>query len=187
MKITQLTDKIWKFSGDSNIYFLNFNTKILIDAGNAIDKLSYKKEISKVINLDKIKMIIFTHLHYDHIGNVDLFKNAKFYASKEAIEDYNKNPFGTILNSEILEEFSQIKLCPVTDFEGLKIISTPGHSRGSISIWYEKEKILFTGDTVFDNCYGRIDLPTSVPEKMDKSIEKLNNYKHEILAPGHDY
>jgi hydroxyacylglutathione hydrolase len=187
MKVTQLTDKIWKFSGDSNVYFLNFNKKILIDAGNAIDNNDLKIEISKIINLNEIDMIIFTHLHYDHVGNIDLFKNATFYASKEAIEDYNKNPFGTVLNSETLELCNGIELHPIFDLEGLKIISTPGHSRGSICLWYEKEKIMFTGDTVFDNCYGRIDLPTSVPKEMDNSIKKLKDYKHKLLCPGHDY
>ena len=70
----------------------------------------------------------------------------------------------------------------------LTIISTPGHTRGSISIWYEEEKILFSGDTIFANgSYGRTDLPTSVPEELEKSISKLKEYKYEILCPGHDY
>jgi len=49
-----------------------------------------------------------------------------------------------------------------------------------------KEKILFSGDTIFHRgTIGRTDLPTSLPKEMDKSLKKLAKYKYDILCPGH--
>jgi hydroxyacylglutathione hydrolase len=91
------------------------------------------------------------------------------------------------LDREIAQKFT-IHLNPIKDMHGLKIIETPGHTRGSICIWYEKEKILFSGDTLFhNNLVGRTDLPTSSPADLKKSLDKLQSYKYAILCPGHDY
>ena len=81
----------------------------------------------------------------------------------------------------------KVKLSPLKDLLGLKIIKTPGHTKGSICLYYQKEKILFSGDTLFYNGFGRIDFPFSDPGKMEESLEKLKKIKYKILAPGHDY
>ena len=191
--IDKITKNVWKFHGSSNIYYLHLeeeNYHIVIDTGNRSDKNLIKQFLDKVINLDKVNIVIFTHLHYDHIGNFDLFKNAKFYASSEAIEDFNKSPENTVLNRDIAEKFKQIKLNPVEELnlKSLEIIKTPGHTRGSICIWYPQEKIIFTGDTIFNNnIIGRTDLPTSLPKKIHESLIKLVNYNYKHLCPGHDY
>lgn len=132
--------------------------------------------------LSDVKKVIFTHLHYDHIGNNNLFTNARFYASKESIEDYKNNRMGTVL--------SDIKIIgPLLDINeidaDIKIISCPGHTRGSIAILYKG--ILFSGDTLFNRGYGRTDLPTSVPDQLETSLKCLRAVKYDTLCPGHDY
>lgn len=203
--LKKITNNIWKLNLDSNMYFLEVEQKILIDTGSRMKRELLKMFLPKMIALDKIEKVIFTHLHYDHIGNADLFPNAKFFASKQEIIDFKENPELTVLNADILAKsgLQKKELMPIINMNGLKVINTPGHTRGSICLWYEKEKVLFTGDTFFSGnlhnlpaddklcldrlCLGRTDLPTSIYTEMKNSIEKLRNLDFKILCPGHDY
>lgn len=68
-----------------------------------------------------------------------------------------------------------------------KVIHTPGHTCGSISLYCEKEGMLFSGDTLFRGAWGRIDLPTSSFEDIINSItNKLMLLPADtIVYPGH--
>ncbi|MBT3406201.1 MBL fold metallo-hydrolase [Candidatus Woesearchaeota archaeon] len=184
--IKQIKDNIWKVNNDSNIYVVKDDKVVVIDAGDMQYREQVKKDVSEVVDPKEVDVVIFTHLHYDHIGNYNLFPNAKFYASEESIEDLKRNREGTILNMLMASMF-KAKLNSVSSLsiDKFKIINTPGHTRGSICLLYGD--VLFSGDTIFDNAWGRDDLPTSVPEKMQESVDKLKEFKYEILAPGHDY
>ena len=182
----QIAPKVWKLNVDSNIYFLDFKEKIMIDAGPKQYRSIVETELSKIIHPDKITKVIFTHLHYDHIGNFDLFKNAKFYASEEEIALLKQNRLYAIGDPILATKF-KVKLNPLKDSKELKIIKTPGHTKGSVCIYYEKEKVLFSGDTLFFNGFGRIDFPFSDPGRMEESLESLQKLGYKILAPGHDY
>ena len=94
---------------------------------------------------------------------------------------------GTVLVKEILDSIKQREITPIENFM-MQIIKTPGHTKGSICFYHEKEKILFSGDTLFFNGnIGRTDLPTSAPEKMADSLAKLKRFQVDTLCPGHDY
>ena len=69
----------------------------------------------------------------------------------------------------------------------LKVIHTPGHTKGGSSLFCEKEKCLFSGDTLFRGTWGRTDLPTSDREAiMNSIIKKLLILPDEtIVYPGH--
>ncbi len=185
--IRKVADNVWKFNVGSNAYLLKTGKNIVIDTGDRGHRDNLKKYFDKVLDPEKVDIVIFTHLHYDHIGNFDFFSNAAYYASEESIKDYEENPVATILSNDMAEKFRGIKLNPAKDMHGLRMIKTPGHTNGSMCIFYEKEKILFSGDTIFDKGIGRTDLPTSNPEKMQESIMKLVDINHKILCPGHDY
>lgn len=187
--IEEIYTNIFKISGTSNVYFLK-EENIVIDAGDATDEILIREELSKVASFEKIKTVIFTHLHYDHIANFFLFSSASFYASKDAILSLKEDKYKTILLRPLAEKFNvglkDIKDLNLPDY--LEVIYTPGHSKGSICIYDKKRKILFSGDTLFFNGYvGRTDLFTSVPEKMESSLKKLREIDYDILAPGHDY
>lgn len=187
--IAQNIDKgIWKISAGSNIYLLRLDKPIVIDAGER----SRRKDaefIEHIIDPRLVKKVIFTHLHYDHIGNFDLFPNAEFFASEEAIESFRNSPEETVLDKDMAEKFSSAELKPASELKNsqLEIIKTPGHTKGSICIYMKERKILFSGDTIFPGKQtGRTDLPTSAPEEMPKSLMKLVNYPFKLLLPGHD-
>ena len=190
VKTTQISDKIWQFTGNDavNVYFLDFERKIVIDCGNRSDKKELLVEINKIISPSEIEVVILTHFHYDHIGNFDIFENAKFYASKEEIDDLRVKGVGVVFSQEIFDIFKvSLNELPV-EFCELKIIKTPGHTRGSICLYWPEEKIMFTGDTMFGSGrYGRVDLPTSVPRELGESVNRINSYNVNIFCPGHDY
>ena len=68
-----------------------------------------------------------------------------------------------------------------------KIILTPGHTKGGICIYNEKERLIFTGDTLFSGSWGRTDLPSGNFEEIMKSInDRLMSLPDEtIVYPGH--
>lgn len=186
----KISENIFKIKADSNCYLVKGNNSegyFIIDTGRRSNQEIVKKEIEKITSLEKIKKVIFTHLHYDHIGNFDIFTNAKFYASKEELACLKNDPYGTILNPEIQKIFN-IKISPLENLEGYDLIPTPGHTKGCFCLLKLDENILFSGDTLFfKGLYGRTDLPTSIPEKMKSSLEKLDKINYSVLCPGHEY
>jgi len=186
--ITEITPSIFKVTNDSNIYYLK-KLDLIIDAGNNALREQTILEINKICNPKTVKKVIFTHLHYDHIGCFDLFENAKFFSSKKEIESLHKDRIGTILNKKESQRFN-IELEDVNNCglpSNFKIIDSPGHTIGGICIYDSKNKILFSGDTLFNNGYGRYDFPNSSKESLFKSLELLKKLDVKILCPGHDY
>ena len=192
--IAKITENILKFSFDSNFYYYK-DLNLLIDCGCRTDKKIIENRFKTIDSLSSVKYVILTHLHYDHLGNFDLFKNAKFFASDSAIEDYKNFPLDTIFNEEILEDLKSksIKFNPLDDLpeeirKKFNFIKVPGHTNGSICLLDKAEKILFSGDSLFYNqVLGRTDLPTSKPTLYKNSLKKVLALDYKILCPGHDY
>ena len=190
----KIANNVYKIKGDGNVYLILEPVPMLVDNGDKTNKNYIKSKIEKFIPLDKIEIILLTHLHYDHVGNLELFPNAKIYADSEEVKDYKKNS-ETFSFSNIPKNIDTIlreKLRPLpAEINGLEVIKVPGHTRGSISLLDKKRKLLFSGDTLFSNgIIGRTDLPNSVPNKMDESVAKLTNEiknNGSLLCPGHDY
>lgn len=178
-RVQSISLRVKKVRANSNIYLID--DRIAIDAGDR----AFHEEL-KPLGFDKVTHVLLTHLHFDHVGNIDLFQNARFFASAEAIRSFKEDPFGTVLHERIAELLLKKHLEPVDDMLGIKVIPTPGHTRGSVCYYLEDEDILFTGDTIFaKDLYGRIDLPTSIPGQMQASISSVAGYKN--ICPGHDY
>jgi hydroxyacylglutathione hydrolase len=188
--IAKILDNVFKLSFDnygSNCYLLIIGkNNIIIDTSSSENRGEIIRDLNSVkINVKEIDSVILTHLHYDHIGNIGLFENAKFYASKEEIKDFDANPSSTVLGC--YDSLKKIKIEDVNSLKenSLKVIASPGHTHGSISIYLQKEGILFSGDTLFEQAIGRTDLPTSIDSRMKDSLTKLKNLDFKILCPGH--
>ena len=129
----------------------------------------------------KCKGILLTHLHHDHVGAVgpivDKTDCPVYMHRLDAI------PYKGNVDVE-LEDGDVLKL----EDEELKILHTPGHSKGSICILSEKSRVCFTGDTIFDTDLGRSDLPGGSEEEMKASIiNVVNKWENDItIYPGHD-
>lgn len=165
---------------------------IVIDPGGEIDKIM---EMLKAIRA-KVKYIYLTHCHGDHIGAVNELVNktkAKVLIHRDDSEGLVNDKislasyigFGEI----IINDFYRVDdndLIHVGNMQ-FKVIHTPGHTKGGSSLYCEKEKMVFTGDTIFRGTWGRTDLPTGSREQIMNSITKkiLKLPNDTIIYPGH--
>jgi glyoxylase-like metal-dependent hydrolase (beta-lactamase superfamily II) len=68
-----------------------------------------------------------------------------------------------------------------------EVIHIPGHSMGSVALYYKPKKILIPGDVIYaDYAIGRFDLHGANASELKKSLMKLAQMKVEILLPGHN-
>lgn len=165
---------------------------VVIDPGDGGEFIS-----EKILNFGiKLKFVILTHAHFDHLmaaeelrlifqtpillHQEDLFlikraqQSAAYFGFGEEILVPRKVRF--VKNGEKIE-FGQ---------EALKVIHTPGHTPGSISLYHEKERLLFCGDLVFKNGVGRTDFAYGSSEKLQASLKKIFELPPKTLVyPGH--
>lgn len=190
LRAKKLSEDAWEFSGgiqpSSNVYYIP-SLRTIIDTGSSINREDLKQQLEFLRTKPSfIQTVILTHFHSDHIGNIPLFPNATIYASAEEIGSYRLAPFKTTGSNQKLLQGITIRIVPER-IGTLRVISTPGHTRGSICIYKEDDKILFTGDTLFRNgAIGNTKLPTSAPHKIQETLQKLLKFPYKELGPGHN-
>ena len=143
-----------------------------------------------------LKYIFVTHCHADHIGGIaelKRLKGGKILISRPDSEGlYNEEiNLAYYINMEKpeLEADSRIDdedLIHIGELE-FKVIATPGHTKGGLCLYSEKEGLIFTGDTLFSGTWGRTDLPTGNFVEIITSItDKLMPLPDDtIVYPGH--
>jgi hydroxyacylglutathione hydrolase len=170
----------------TNCYVVNCSETreaIVIDPG-----FDSSYEAGQIINyvdsgsLD-VKFIVNTHGHDDHIGgNMILKKKYQVPICIHANDEHCLNDLGDPLfpSNVLLDENEMLKIGHVT----LKVMHTPGHTPGSLSI--VGENFVFTGDTLFAGGIGRTDFAGGSDFDMKFSLKKLlslpENY---VIYPGH--
>lgn len=142
-----------------------------------------------------LEAILLTHGHYDHIMAVNELR-AAWPDAKVCILDAERPMIeNSALNCGFFPEGYTI--CPdlfVSDgdrlsFAGMtfEVMASPGHTVGSCCYYMPDEGVLFSGDTVFRESYGRTDLPTGSTRDLMQSLEKiLTSLPPETaVLPGH--
>ena len=147
---------------DENCYVLSKNgTCLIVDPGDDFIK------IKEAIGEDKVLGVLITHSHVDHIGAL------RNFLTKRSIKIFKRSN---------LEE----KEYTVGDFI-FKCIHTPGHSKDSVTFFFEEDNLMFIGDFIFKESIGRTDLPGGNDIEMKESIKKILTYDDSIkLYPGHN-
>jgi len=140
----------------------------LVDAGDDADRLP---------SADDIEAVYLTHAHADHASALREYDVPVYVhpaeSDAEALDD-----------SELREvrEGDEVTMGGAT----FEVLHTPGHSPGSVCYWCRDERVVFSGDLVFDNgAPGRADTPDGDPNALRKSLERLSSLDAEHVYPGH--
>mgnify|MGYP000400883151 CR=1 FL=1 len=129
-------------------------------------------EVDKIINTASrhdlgIKFILITHSHYDHIDGVKEMADvtgAVLYVHKEDADGIKERGVDKI---KTIDENDEINIGKVK----IKVMHTPGHSPGSVCYLFDNK--IITGDILFVEAVGRVDLPGGDIEKMFNSLQKF--------------
>ncbi len=190
--VTPIAPDTWKVRGQSNFFARKVGDAfVLIDTGARSDRRDIEWFATKLIPPERVRAVLFTHMHLDHVGNYDLFPKAALFVPQEELDDFRRDPAGAVLDPLLAERLKGARLVPIGQAPlhefGLEMIKTPGHTRGSVCFWDAAHRVLFSGDTIFDHgVVGRVDLPTSAPGLMEASLRELVKYPFAVLAAGHD-
>jgi len=188
------------------------HAKIVVDTGvnnvNAPGPANWKHQHSETqttveqlklhgVDASAIDYVISTHLHYDHAGNMHVFPRAKVIVRREELEKayvpiepgditYNREDFDRALNYVLVPNGLDFELV-----DGVRVLSTPGHTAGSQSVLVETSdgNVLYAGDAVYmyENWEKNV-LPGICysAEKQWESIAKLKTLRNLVLLPGHE-
>ncbi len=170
------------------------NTFLLVSSkGNAavIDPACSAQTYNDILTKKGAKLthILLTHGHYDHTTSVVQLKKqhgAGVYLGNKDIKEGAEHLFN-LTRQDYDFEYVDGQIIEIDDIK-IKVITTPGHSNGSVCLYIEDEELLFTGDTLFKLEIGRCDFKGSDYSKMLKSLKKLKDEisKNPKVLPGHD-
>jgi len=186
---------LWQdpYENNCNTYVVNGDKTILIDPGHSrhVERLFHQMD-EDGISSEKVDVVLITHSHPDHFEGLEAFldKPVKITMSRE--EERYLLESGKLLFEMMRQPLPKFRI----DFylregelhlgkELFQIYSTPGHSPGSLSIYWPERKILFTGDVIFYGGIGRTDFLEGNSKLLMESIERLSRLDTEILLPGH--
>ena len=165
---------------------------MVIDPGDDIQQVVARIEKHKL----KIKQIVITHAHIDHVGGA-----MKLRALTGAPILLNQNDYGLLKMLDVQAAWLGMASPGKVDVEqsigqadsvkvgnlAAQVMHTPGHTEGSICLYFAPEKKLIAGDTLFAGSIGRTDLPGGSFEKILHSLHDrvLALPDETVVVPGH--
>lgn len=165
---------------------------IVVDPGGDISRITALLDK----HLLKVKQILITHAHIDHIAGAARLKRL---TSAPVLYNQNDLPLVKMMDEQAGwigvatpevpapdDTLDDGKVIAVGEISG-SILHTPGHTEGSVCLYLPKESLLLAGDTLFAGSIGRTDLPGGDFHKILTSIrERLMTLPDEVdVVPGH--
>lgn len=186
---------VWESMTENNCnsYLIDGPARILIDPGH-VRLFDHVRKGLQALNLEvaDIDLVICTHMHPDHLEAARFFKDTHALIALHKDEWHMIKNMGRDLGAFMSMDYQSI-LPDILLKEGdisvhglnLKVLETPGHSPGSVSIYWEEKSVLFTGDLVFKEGVGRTDVPGGNGDLLKASIKRMGALDVEWLLPGH--
>jgi glyoxylase-like metal-dependent hydrolase (beta-lactamase superfamily II) len=139
-----------------------------------------------------LKLIVSTHGHWDHSGdNAALSTHTGAPIAVHPMDNhylldpkplYAPFPIPPSVPAVELAEGGEVRFGSIR----LSVLHTPGHTEGSVCLLSAEDGLLFSGDTVFPNGWGRVDLPGGSAEAMASSLARLAGLDDKLtVLPGH--
>lgn len=178
---------IWQSANENNCnsFFVDGAKKILIDPGHRHLFQHVKSGLAQIETTpEQIDIVLVTHGHPDHLEMVGSFGPSTRWAMSRIDYEFVMKYIGSRTDFPAPAFFLQEGDLTLGD-KTFQAILTPGHSPGSISLYWPEKKVLFTGDVVFSQSIGRTDLPGGSGKQLKESISRLAELDVEVLCPGH--
>jgi glyoxylase-like metal-dependent hydrolase (beta-lactamase superfamily II) len=176
-----------------NTFLIDGPTRILIDPGHT-QQFSHVEDSLKELGLDvqDIGLVICTHSHPDHIEAVQILKETSALVAMhqqdwemaQAADNYMITSYGIESDTLKPDFFLQEGTLSIKGMD-LEVLHTPGHSPGSISLYWPQGKMLVSGDLIFNDGIGRTDIPGGSAEVLKQSVTRLTDMDVDYLLPGH--
>jgi glyoxylase-like metal-dependent hydrolase (beta-lactamase superfamily II) len=184
---------LWRdpMTNNCNTYFINREKRILVDPGHHALFDDVKDGLVRLsVTPRDMDLVIITHGHPDHLEGVKVFVDAPTLVAISGAEmDFIKRVGPHYGHERGISEFEPDILLQEGDFKlgemSFRVIHTPGHSPGSLCLYWPDRKALFTGDVIFNQGVGRTDLPGGDGKQLKDSIRKLSHLDVDYLLPGH--
>jgi len=165
---------------------------VVIDPGDEIDRILAILERHQL----RVKAIVITHAHIDHIGGAQKLKAATgapvyMNANDQELYDHLDMQAGWLgieapdrTDIDVNAREGETLQLGTAEFH---VLATPGHTQGSISLWIPAENKLVAGDTLFLDSIGRTDLPGGNHRQILRSIHDklLPLADNVVVIPGH--
>ena len=153
---------------------------------------------AKGLNPEDIDTVVLTHLHFDHIGNTELFKKAHFFVQVAEIPMLISPPkFATFYYREWSHKITSIsdRLTPIEGnwklTKNIELIRVGGHSPGQVAVFVQttKGRICIASDFLYNYSNLRHEWPIGPVWNMEEWISGLRFIKAEadIIVPNHDF
>ena len=178
---------IWQSASENNCnsFFIEGSKKILIDPGHRHLFRHVQRGLEQIGSTpEQIDVVLVTHGHPDHLEMVGSFGPSTQWAMSRVDYDFVMKYIGSPAEFPKPAFFLQEGELTIGDKTFVAIL-TPGHSPGSVCLYWPEKKTLFTGDVVFSQSIGRTDLPGGSGKQLKESITRLAELDVEILCPGH--
>ena len=196
MKLTDnLHAYLWQSTttNNCNTYFIDGPSRILIDPGHRALFEHVQRGLEDLnLSIKDIDVVICTHAHPDHLEAVPLLKNTTTLFTMHETEWQWAATMGKQMSAaydididDFRPDFFLKEGTLALDGIELDIIHTPGHSPGSVTLYWPLQKVLFTGDLIFKEGLGRTDLPGGDGSQLKESIIGLKELDVEWLLSGH--